>query len=126
VVLLVCVTPTGYFGGEMTYHHAVNVNGALAPTATGTVDFVRPVLPAKPITALVGFLCIVGLGAWLTLGSRLAPAYYAEWWRAVKRDQANAGTPLWTLQRGRPSSDISASRTAKMGTPYRSAPSRRG
>ena len=58
-------------------------------------------MPTKPFVALVGFLCIVGFVAWLTLGRAVAASYYDAWWRAVRQELANANAPLWTLQRGR-------------------------
>jgi uncharacterized membrane protein len=102
VALLACVSLTGYYGGEMTYHHAVGVTGAQASSTLSSLagSGVRPLLPAKPITALLGFLCIVGLGAWLMLGRSLVPGYFERWWRAVRGEWATAGTPQWTLQRG--------------------------
>ncbi len=102
LALLAFVSITGYFGGEMTYHHAVGVTGVSSSQSLVTLaqSGVRPLLPAKPITVLVGFLCAVGLGAWLTLGRTLVPDYYDRWWRAVRQELANAGSPLWTLQRG--------------------------
>jgi uncharacterized membrane protein len=102
LALLTFVSLTGYFGGEMTYHHAVGVTGAQASQALSSLagSGVRPLLPAKPITALLGFLCIVGLGAWLALGHAMMPVYFDRWWRTVRRELANAGTPLWTVQRG--------------------------
>lgn len=101
LALLFAVSATGYYGGEMAYHHAVGIS-----TPAGSVDLpsavdnaVRPLIPAKPFTALVGFLAVVGLGCWLTLGRTVFGAFYAVWWRAVRRELANANAPLWTLQR---------------------------
>ena len=105
LALLVAVSLTGYFGGEMTYHHAIGVTVNNAPVAGalglgGDASAVRPLIPAKPFVALVGFLAVVGFCLWLTLGRRLAPGYYSTWWRAVRQELANSGAPLWTLQRG--------------------------
>ena len=102
LALLVFVSVTGYFGGEMAYHHAVGVtvnNLPVAVTSPGE-PYVRALLPAKPITALLGFLCIVELAGWLAFGRMLAPNYFAGWWRALRQEYANANAPLWTLQRG--------------------------
>jgi hypothetical protein len=101
---------------------AVGVAGGLASAGGEEAEHVRALLPAKPITALLGFLCVVGLGGWLTFGARLVPAYYADWWGAVKRELATASAPLWTLQRGRPAPDISSARPTTSRTPYRPAP----
>lgn len=103
LALLVAVSLTGYFGGEMTYHHAVGVavNNVPVVASSGDASAVHPLIPAKPFVALVGFLSIVGLCAWMVLGRRLVPSYYPIWWRAVRQELANAGAPLWTLRRGR-------------------------
>jgi hypothetical protein len=90
---------TGYYGGEMTYHHAVGVTGAVASGAGSMAD-VRPLIPAKPFVALLGFLSVVGLGAWLALGRQIAPAYFPRWWQAVRQELVNANARLWTLRRG--------------------------
>ncbi len=104
VVLLVAVSLTGYYGGEMTYHHAVGVTMGAAPADVGEgIASVRAWVPTKPFVAVLGFLCIVGFVGWLTLGRRIAGSYYDTWWQAVRRELANANAPLWTLQRGRPS-----------------------
>lgn len=100
LVLLFAVSATGYYGGEMTYHHAVGVVGAV-PADAGAGTPVHLLIPAKPFVALIGLLAVAGLGLWLTFGRRLAPAYYPVWWRAVRQELANANAPLWTLQRGR-------------------------
>lgn len=105
LALLAVVSLTGYYGGEMAYHHAVGVTLSGVPVAGGSPGAgadVTPLLPAKPIVALLGLLCIVGLGAWLLLGRSLVAPYYARWERAVRQEWANAGAPLWTLQRGTP------------------------
>ena len=101
--LLAAVSMTGYFGGEMTYHHAVGVAApnVSAVSAAASAE-VRPLLPAKPVTALAGFLAVAGFFLWMALGRRIAPSYYPTWWRAVRQELANAGAPLWTLQRGTP------------------------
>lgn len=102
LALLVAVSLTGYFGGEMTYHHAVGVavNNVPVASAGGDSFSVRPLIPAKPFVALVGLLAVVGFCLCMSLGRRLFPTYYQTWWRAVRQDLANAGAPLWTLQRG--------------------------
>lgn len=115
LALLVAVSLTGYFGGEMSYHHAVGVtfNGVSVAGTDGdasAVSAVQPLIPAKPFVALLGFLCIVGFCVWIGLGRRLVPTYYPTWWRAVRQELANAGAPLWTLQRGRGREDVAAPR----------------
>ena len=99
LVLLVAVTLAGYYGGELTYHHGVGVN--VVPV-TAAASGPRPLIPAHPFVALVGFLCIVGLFGWLTLGRSFVPNYYASWWGAVRQEWRNANAPLWTLQRDVP------------------------
>lgn len=103
LVLLFAVSMTGYYGGEMTYHHAVGVMGTGIPTGAGeSLASVSPWIPTKPFVALLGVLCILGFIVWLTLGRAIAGPYYDMWWRAVRRERAIANAPLWTLQRGRP------------------------
>lgn len=106
VPLLLAVTLTGYYGGELTYHHAIGV-----VTAQGSAATVGPVVgsrvPTKPLVALLGLLVVVGLGLWLSLGRALAPAYFAAWWRGLKADRSNAPGGLWTLS-ARPSSGASS------------------
>jgi uncharacterized membrane protein len=103
LVLLFAVSMAGYYGGEMTYHHAVGVVASGSNTAGQGegISGVSPWVPTKPFVALLGFLCIVGIVAWLTLGRTVAGSYYDAWWRAVRQELANAYAPLWTLQRGR-------------------------
>jgi uncharacterized membrane protein len=106
LALVTVVSLTGYYGGELVYHQAVGVSlpaGASLPTG----DFVaRPPVPVKPAVALLGFLCVVGLGLWFTAGRMLVPRYYMAWWRAVRQDRATGGA-IWTLRlrapRGAPS-----------------------
>lgn len=102
LALLGAVSLTGYCGGEMTYHHAVGVTVSNVPVATvsSSAASVSPLISAKPFVALVGMLSILGFCVWMALGRRLVLAYYAVWWRAVRQELANAGAPLWTLQRG--------------------------
>lgn len=124
LALLVAVSLTGYFGGEMTYHHAVGVtvNTVLAEGSGGDATAVQPLIPAKPFVALIGFLAIVAFCAWLVLGRRLLPSYYPTWWRAVQQERANAGAPLWTLQRGLPSSLPTASQQHLWQAPHSAYP----
>lgn len=96
LVLLVAVTLAGYYGGELTYHHGV---GVTAVNVTTSAPAVRPLVPSHPFVALLGFLSVVGLAVWLTLGRSIAPSYYASWWSAVRQEYRNASAPLWTLQR---------------------------
>lgn len=103
LALLAAVSLTGYFGGEMTYHHAVGVivNNVPVAGSGGEASAVQPLIPAKPFVALVGFLCIIGFCIWMGLGRRLLPSYFPTWWQAVRQELANAGAPLWTLRRSR-------------------------
>jgi hypothetical protein len=97
VALLTVVALTGYYGGEMVYHQAIGVSlraGAGVPAGDTSV---LPHLPVKPMVALLGFLCIVGLGGWLAVGRLLVPQYYDSWWRAVRLDRATGGA-IWTLR----------------------------
>jgi uncharacterized membrane protein len=104
VPLLLAVTLTGYYGGELTYHHGIGVvtpqrpSGALGPIVGSQV-------PTKPLVVLLGLLVIVGVVVWLTLGRALAPAYFGAWWRAFKADRTDAAGALWTLRAGRPLTD---------------------
>lgn len=102
VALLAAVSLTGYYGGEMTYHHAVGVTGAMGSGAADSAisATVQPLLPAKPFVALVGFLATIMFVGWLVAGRLILPRYAARWWRALKREAANTQAPLWTLQRG--------------------------
>jgi hypothetical protein len=91
------VTLAGYYGGELTYQDGV---GVTIVNVTTSAPAVRPLVPAHPFVALLGFLSAVGLVVWLTLGRNIVPEYYASWWNAVRQEWRNAGAPLWTLQRG--------------------------
>lgn len=127
LALLAAVSLTGYFGGEMTYHHAVGVSAAnvTAVPASDGAAYVAPLIPAKPFVALVGLLAVVGLGLWLGLGRQVFPRYYPQWWRAVRQELANAGAPLWTLQRGtaRPASEMATATGPAWQAPYQQASS---
>lgn len=103
LALVGAVSLTGYYGGEMTYHHAVGVTVSGAPVAavSGATAYVRPLIPAKPFVALLGMLCVLGLCAWMGLGRQLFPAYFPAWWRAVRQERASTGGRLWTLWRAR-------------------------
>lgn len=128
LALLTCVSLTGYFGGEMAYHHAVGVtlHGSPVATAAASAAYVQPLLPAKPITALFGFLCVVGIGGWLLLGRLVLPRYFTTWWRAVRQEISNANAPLWTLQRGKPTMAPAYQPDGSRGAPSANpAPSRR-
>jgi uncharacterized membrane protein len=102
LALLVAVSLTGYFGGELTYHHGVGVSLASAGTAPGEIaGSVGALVPVKPLVALMGLLSIAGLGLWLAAGRTLAGAYFAIWWRAVRGEYANGSSAIWTLRRDR-------------------------
>ena len=107
MALLAAVTLTGYYGGEMTYHHAVGVTLPAGASVAPAFADVRPLIPAKPFVALLGFLCVVGLAVWLACGRAIVPAYFDAWWQAVRRERTHGASPLWTLQRGRPVSTSS-------------------
>jgi uncharacterized membrane protein len=97
LALVTVVSFTGYYGGELVYHQAVGVTlpaGAVVPTGGASGG---PLVPVKPAVALLGLLCIVGLGLWLAAGRTLAPRYYATWWQAVRQDRASGGA-IWTLR----------------------------
>lgn len=122
IALLVAVTFTGYYGGEMTYHHAVGVvvnNAPVAGAPAGDNSEVRALIPAKPFTALLGMLCILGFAVWMAFGRRLAPTYYPAWWRAVRQELTDAGAPLWTLRR-------SGSSAISLGSPTTSGSAPKG
>lgn len=99
--LVAFVSITGYYGGEMAYHHAVGISAPnVVPVSGAASVYVRPLLPAKPVTALVGFLAVVGLGFWLLLGRTVFPNAAGAWWQAVRQEWAVPSSPLWTLRRG--------------------------
>jgi uncharacterized membrane protein len=104
LALLTTLSLTGYFGGEMTYHQGVGVatSQAVGASSGEGAGASGPLLsvPAKPLVALIGLLATAGLFVWLLAGRVFAGAYYAIWWRAVRGEYANAGSPLWTLRRG--------------------------
>lgn len=102
LALIGAVSLTGYYGGELTYHHAVGVivNGAPVATTSGVAAYVSPLIPAKPFVALVGLLVVIGFCVWMALGRRLFPMYFPAWWRAVRQEHTNTGGRLWTLRRG--------------------------
>ena len=96
VLLLVSLSLTGYFGGELTYHQGVGVTvaqPALAAGAGGEGDGV----PVKPLVALLGLLSMGMIGGWLAAGWRARDGYFAAWWRALLRESDDGGA-LWTLR----------------------------
>jgi uncharacterized membrane protein len=98
LALVTVVSFTGYFGGELVYHQAIGVTlpaGASLPAGTYAG---RPLLPVKPVVALLGFLCVVGLGFWIMAGRMLVPRFYGVWWRAVRQDRLTGGA-IWTLRK---------------------------
>lgn len=111
VALLVAVSMTGYFGGELTYHQGVGVMSTQAGAAAGVSEIggeAGSQVPTKPLVALLGLLTIIGLGVWVTAGRKLVGAYYQVWWRAVRREYGNSGSSVWTVRRGARSSHASA------------------
>jgi uncharacterized membrane protein len=97
LVPVAAVTLAGYYGGELTYHHGVGVSVVPVPAASG--PDVRPIIPTHPFVALVGFLAVVGLIAWVTFGRTIAPRYFPAWWRAVRGDLTRDGSDAWILWR---------------------------
>lgn len=99
-MLLVAVTLAGYYGGEMTYYHGVGIVNAAAGAAGETsVAGPQPLLPSKPVVALMGFLATIALFGWLGAGQRVAPRYFARWRDAAGRELRSAPSSLWTVQR---------------------------
>jgi len=92
VVLIVCITLTGYFGGQMVYDHGVGVGqlqGARAPAGGGAVQEMWAKLGGIAL-----FVVIVG---WTLARFRFLTTRLRAWWRSVR-----SGTPveqpiLWTL-----------------------------
>jgi uncharacterized membrane protein len=99
LALLVFVSLTGYFGGELTYHHGVGVVTSRGADALATGDDMRAFLPAKPLIALLGLVTAAVLGGWLVAGRAIAPAYARRWWQALRMERGGQGR-LWTLWRG--------------------------
>ncbi|HEY7780397.1 MAG TPA: DUF2231 domain-containing protein [Ktedonobacterales bacterium] len=99
VPLLMAVSLTGYYGGELTYHHGVGIITPQGPPAA-LGPFVGAQVPTKPLVALLGLLVIAGVVVWLTLGRALAPAYFGAWWHALKIDRTDTAGALWTLRVG--------------------------
>jgi uncharacterized membrane protein len=105
VVYLACtlalgasVALTGYYGGELTYHQGVGVATAISNAGTPSSGAGVPLVPVKPLTALLGLLSLIGLSFWMALGGRLAPIYYTAWWRTVRRERSgDVGSLIWTL-----------------------------
>lgn len=98
LILIASVSLTGYFGGELAYHHAIGITLNGNPIATGGY-IPRPLVPAKPVTALVALLAIVGLGTWLSMGRVVAPRYFAMWWASLRQELSGSRSELWTLHR---------------------------
>jgi uncharacterized membrane protein len=97
VLLLVALSLTGYFGGELTYHQGIGV--AVAQPALAAAPMVAgPGVPVKPLVALLGLLASGVIGGWVALGWRAQDGYFAAWWRALRRESDDGGT-LWTLRR---------------------------
>lgn len=97
--LLAAVTLTGYFGGELIYHHGIGVvtNGPVAGGGgpEGTL------LPVKPLVALLGLLTVAAMGAWIFFGNTLAPAAYGVWRQGLRQEREGTHPRLWTLRRVR-------------------------
>lgn len=96
-LLLVSLSLTGYFGGEMTYHQGIGVAVAQPLLATGTAVEGGGV-PVKPLVALLGLMSMGMIGGWLVMGWRAREGYFAAWWRALRRESDDGGA-LWTLRR---------------------------
>jgi uncharacterized membrane protein len=99
LALLATLALTGYYGGELTYHQGVGVLPGPAASDAGTARGAgSSLVPVKPVVALLGMLCVVGLAIWLLAGRTLAGAYYSAWSQAVRGHLAGAAGPLWTLR----------------------------
>jgi len=99
LALLVAVTLTGYYGGELIYHHGIGVvsNGIVAGDGGPQGAHV----PVKPLVALLGLFTVAAMGGWLLLGARFAPAAYARWRKGLRSELDGTPAPIWTLRRGR-------------------------
>ncbi len=96
LALLAAVTLTGYYGGELIYHHGIGVvtNGQVA----GDGGPQGAHLPVKPLVALLGLLTVGAMGGWLLAGSRVAPVAYAAWRKGLRQELDGTRSRLWTLR----------------------------
>jgi uncharacterized membrane protein len=99
LVMLAMLALTGYFGGELTYHHGAGVDISAGPVIVPSGPITDVNMLVKPLVALMGLVTVALMGGWLLLGKQLAPHYYAHWTAAVRSERANAPSRLWTLQR---------------------------
>jgi uncharacterized membrane protein len=111
LLLLVTLSLTGYFGGELTYHQGVGVAAvsATVPQAAGTPDSGGTGVSVKPLVALLGLFSAGVIGTWLVAGRTATGGFFADWWQAL-RHESDEGGALWTLrwQRQRTSRDAAA------------------
>lgn len=102
LLLLVTLSLTGYYGGELTYHQGVGVATATpASSGTGIASAgdgeAGGTVPAKPLVVLLGLFSVGVLGFWIVAGRSATGGYFAAWWQAVRRDSDDGGA-LWTLR----------------------------
>ncbi|MDQ2783758.1 MAG: hypothetical protein M3Y58_02010 [Chloroflexota bacterium] len=95
-VLIVCLTLTGYFGGQMVYDHGVGVSqmqGARVPTTDAVQE-----MWAK-LGGIALFVVIVG---WAVARFRFLIARMQSWWQATRTGASPEQPMLWTLGLTRP------------------------
>lgn len=104
-------------GGLLLHGVASTVATATAgaPRSTGSGGGV----PVKPVVILLGLISVGVFGGWIILGRRATVGYFADWYRAFRRadaDSSASGESLWTLRL--PSGALSA---PDRGSPPRAA-----
>jgi uncharacterized membrane protein len=102
LALLVALSLTGYYGGELTYHQGIGVSTASGPVVAPAAGDASVHLPVKPMVALIGLVAVVVLGGWLLAGRQIAAAYHEQWMRALRTSFGGAkesSARLWTLWR---------------------------
>jgi uncharacterized membrane protein len=92
---------TGYYGGELTYHHAVGVTTSAVQSSSIGGSEGGALVPVKPMVALIGLITVGMPARWLMAGKSLAAAYYAQWQTALRTELAGAKGSLWSLWRCR-------------------------
>ncbi len=99
VVLIICITLTGYFGGQLVYDHGVGVN-ALQGARVPAGDAVQEMWAKLGGIALV--LVILG---WSVARFRFLTARVRAWWQATRSGTPAEQPTLWTLGLARPGAD---------------------